>query len=216
MASNVEQAILIAEDDLVSRRTLEATLQRWGYRVVVTSDGTSAYEALCRDDAPPLAILDWMMPGMDGLAVCRTLRDSPIRRVPYIILLTAREDKADKVAGLDSGADDYIIKPFDRDELRARVQVGLRMVALQKSLADRVTELEEALKRVKQLQGLLPICCYCKKIRDDGNYWQQVDHYLTKHSDVRFSHCICPDCWRKEIEPQLQRAGIRGPGTPPA
>src|SRR5262245_39740491 len=128
MASNVQQAILIAEDDLVSRRTLEATLQKWGYRVIVTCDGISAHEALCRDDAPPLAILDWMMPGMDGLTVCCALRNSPGRRVPYIILLTARGDKADKVAGLDGGADDYIIKPFDREELRARVQVGLRMI----------------------------------------------------------------------------------------
>src|SRR5438552_1305890 len=119
MASNVEQAGLIAEDDRMTRPTLEANLQRWGYRVVVTCDGTSAYEALCRDDAPPLAILDWMMPGMDGVTVCRTLRHSPVRRVPYIILLTARGDQADKVAGLDGGADDYIIKPFDRDELRA-------------------------------------------------------------------------------------------------
>jgi sigma-B regulation protein RsbU (phosphoserine phosphatase) len=203
MASNVEQAILIAEDDLVSLRTLEATLHRWGYRVVVTCDGTSAYEALCRDDAPPLAILDWMMPGMDGITVCRTLRDSPIRRVPYIILLTARGDKADTVAGLDSGADDYIIKPFDRDELRARVQVGLRMVALQKSLADRVAELEEALKRVKQLQGLLPICCYCKRIRDDSNYWQRVEEYIASHTGARFSHGICPGCFESVVKPQL-------------
>jgi DNA-binding response OmpR family regulator len=203
MASNVEQAILIAEDDVVSRRTLEATLQKWGYRVVVTCDGTAAYEALCRDDAPPLAILDWMMPGLDGVAVCRALRDGPARRVPYIILLTARGDKADKVAGLDGGADDYIIKPFDRDELRARVQVGLRMVALRQSLADRVAELEEALTRVKQLQGLLPICCYCKRIRDDGNYWQRVEEYIAAHSDARFSHGICPGCFESVVKPQL-------------
>ena len=198
--------ILIAEDEPVSRRLLETTLHKWGYDVVVTADGRSALRALQAADAPRLAVLDWMMPEMDGVEVCRQLR-AELRRVPtYIILLTAKVGKESTVAGLDGGADDYITKPFDRDELRARLQVGRRMLELQRSLADRVHELEEALAQVKTLQGLLPICCYCKKIRDDHNYWQQVEGYIAARSAVNFSHAICPDCWHTEVEPQLQTA----------
>jgi CheY-like chemotaxis protein len=200
--------ILIAEDDPISRRTLEVTLQKWGHRVLVTSDGQAAYEALHRDHAPRLAILDWMMPLLDGLTVCRRLRTNPQRRSLYIILLTARGEKKDIVAGLESGADDYITKPFDRDELQARVNVGLRMVALQQSLAERVAELETALRRVKQLQGLLPICCYCKCIRNDDNYWQRVEEYIGEHSDARFSHGICPSCFETVVKAQLREQGV--------
>lgn len=200
--------VLIAEDDLVSRRTLEATLQKWGHHVVVTSDGAAALEALSQDGAPQLAILDWMMPSLDGVTVCRRLRERANRRPPYTILLTARGEKQDVIAGLDGGADDYIVKPFDRDELKARVEVGRRMVALQNSLADRVAELEQALARVKQLQGLLPICSYCKRIRNDGNYWQRVEEYIAAHSDAQFSHGICPTCFETVVKPQLPT----GPG----
>lgn len=200
--------ILIAEDDPVSRRTLEVILQRWGHRVVVTSDGQAALETLNRDDAPPLAILDWMMPNVDGLTICRRLRDNPAKRSTYIILLTARGDKRDIVAGLDSGADDYITKPFDRDELQARVNVGLRMIDLQQRLAERVAELEAALKRVNQLQGLLPICCYCKCIRNDNNYWQRVEEYIGEHSGAQFSHGICPNCFETVVKEQLREQGV--------
>src|SRR4029434_1546856 len=99
----------------------------------------------------------------------------------------------------------YIVKPFEREELHARVQVGFRMLELQAALADRVRELEEALARVKQLQGLLPICSYCKKVRDDQNYWQQVETYIEGHSDAQFTHGICPDCRQKFVEPELDR-----------
>jgi phosphoserine phosphatase RsbU/P len=200
--------ILIAEDDPISRRTLEITLQKWGHRALVTCDGQAAFEALCREDAPRLAILDWMMPHLDGLTVCRRLREDSAKRSTYIILLTARGEKHDIVAGLDSGADDYITKPFDRDELQARVNVGLRMVALQQNLAERVAQLEDALKRVKQLQGLLPICCYCKCIRNDDNYWQRVEEYIGEHSDARFSHGICPNCFETVVKAQLREQGL--------
>jgi sigma-B regulation protein RsbU (phosphoserine phosphatase) len=204
--------ILIAEDDPISRRTLEITLQRWGHRVLVTNDGQSAYEALSREDAPQLAVIDWMMPHLDGLTICRRLRENAAKRSTYIILLTARGEKKDIVAGLESGADDYITKPFDRDELQARVNVGLRMVSLQQSLAERVVELEAALKRVKQLQGLLPICCYCKAIRNDDNYWQRVEEYIGEHSDTRFSHGICPKCFETVVKAQLREQGVSTEG----
>ncbi len=202
--------ILIADDDAVSRRMLEATLQKLGYVTVVTGNGAEAWTLLQDEEAPRLAILDWMMPGLDGLEVCRRARAAPRTPPPYIILLTTRDSRADVVAGLDAGADDYMAKPFDREELRARVGVGVRMVELQQSLADRLRDLEDALARVKQLQGLLPICSYCKKIRDDRNYWNQVETYISAHSEAQFSHGICPDCFEKFVRPQLDEAGEDG------
>jgi sigma-B regulation protein RsbU (phosphoserine phosphatase) len=197
--------VLIAEDDTVSRRLLETMLTRWGYEVVVTCDGTAAWEALQSQDAPALAILDWMMPGMDGIEVCRRVRSTPTATPPYLILLTAKGRREDIVTGLQAGANDYVTKPPDREELRARMQVGIRMVELQQNLADRVQALEEALARVKQLQGLLPICSYCKKIRGDQNYWQQVESYISEHSEAQFSHSICPDCYETLVKPELDQ-----------
>lgn len=197
--------ILIAEDDVVSRRLLEATLVRWGYQVVAARDGREAWNVLQGEEPPPLAILDWMMPNMDGLEVCRQARRFQSATPPYLIILTAKGRGADVVTGLQAGANDYVVKPFDREELRARVQVGMRVVELQQSLADRVRALEDALARVKRLQGLLPICSYCKKIRDDQNYWQQVETYIAEHSEARFSHSICPACYTAEVKPQLDR-----------
>jgi DNA-binding response OmpR family regulator len=207
--------ILIAEDDVVSRRLLQATLLKWHYEVVVTCDGTTAWDILQRPDAPPLAILDWMMPGMDGTEVCRRARHASLSTPPYLILLTAKGRREDIVTGLRSGADDYVMKPFDREELRARVQVGIRILELQHSLADRVKALEEALARVKLLQGLLPICSYCKKIRDDQNYWQQVENYISQHSEAQFSHSICPDCYERRVKPELdQLRRLQGHASP--
>lgn len=197
--------ILIAEDDPVSRCFLEATLVKAGYEVTVTCDGHQAWEALQRD-APAIAILDWMMPGIDGVEVCRRARAIQSRTPTYLILLTAKSEKGDIVQGLDAGADDYVTKPFDRRELRARINVGLRLSELQRNLADRIDDLEAALTRVKQLQGLLPICSYCKKVRDDQNYWQQVDSYISKHSEVEFSHSICPICYDRLIEPHSRKS----------
>jgi DNA-binding response OmpR family regulator len=205
--------VLIAEDEAVSRRSLERTLASWGYDVVLAVDGDEAWRVLSAPEAPQLVVLDWVMPGLDGPEVCRRVRAEASRSPAYIIMLTARSDRADLVAGLQAGADDYVVKPFDRSELRARLQVGARVVQLQLSLADRVRDLEEALSRVKQLQGLLPICAYCKKVRDDQNYWQQVEQYVTDRSEARFSHSICPSCYDAHIRPELNslRAAAGGP-----
>ena len=132
--------VLIAEDDPVSRRLLEATLTKWGYGVVTCSDGAEAWRTLQREGTPPLVILDWMMPGMDGVEVCRKVRERPHDPLVYIILLTAKGRSEDVVAGLEAGADDYIVKPFDREELHARVRAGTRVLDLQQKLADRVRE----------------------------------------------------------------------------
>ena len=197
--------ILVAEDQAVSRHILIANLRKWGYDVMAVEDGTLAWKALQSAEAPQLVILDWLMPGMDGIEICRQFREKPQERPTYLILLTARRGAEDKVRGLQSGADDYITKPFNREELRARVQVGIRVLERQDALAQRVRELEEALSRVKTLQGLLPICSYCKKIRNDRNYWQQVEGYISDHSEAQFSHGICPECYARFVQPELER-----------
>jgi PAS domain S-box-containing protein len=142
--------ILVAEDDPVSRRILEATLTRWGHDPVVVKDGTEAWRVMQGSSAPTLAILDWMMPGMDGLEVCTKVRERGDARPAYIIFLTAKRSRTDHVAGLQAGADDYILKPFDAEELRARVQVGMRVLKLQQSLIERVDDLQAALRRVSE------------------------------------------------------------------
>ena len=189
--------ILVAEDEPVSRRALEATLCRWGFSCVTVENGAEAWRVLQAPSPPRLLILDWMMPELDGIEVVARVRSSPENRAAYVILLTGRDSRSDIVRGLEAGADDYITKPFHPAELRARVKVGVRVLGLQEALAARVSDLEEALSRVKRLQGLLPICSYCKKIRDDQNYWQQVDAYITEHTEVAFSHGICPECYAR-------------------
>jgi sigma-B regulation protein RsbU (phosphoserine phosphatase) len=189
--------ILIAEDDLTSRSILAAVLTKAGHEVVETVDGAAAWAALQRPDASRLAILDWMMPAMDGLEVVRRVRALRPERPPYIIVLTAKGAKADIVTGLNAGADDYLTKPFDAGELRARVEVGRRMVETRDALAAKVEELGHALDHIKTLRGIVPICASCKKIRDDKGYWNQVEVYVRDHTEARFSHGICPECMKR-------------------
>jgi CheY-like chemotaxis protein len=196
--------ILIAEDDPVSRVVLTTNLVNWGHEVVSAVNGLEAWRASQEEDAPRLAIFDWMMPEMEGPEVCRRMRASPATIPPYIILLTARQGTNEVVEGMQAGADDYLTKPYHRDELRVRVQVGVRMIELQTKLADRIGELEEALDRVKRLQGIIPICGYCKKIRDDHDYWQNVESYIATHSEAEFSHSVCPSCFSEVVKPQLE------------
>ena len=140
--------ILIAEDDLTTLRILEAKLVKWGYEVVSAANGKEAWEMLQSEDVPKLAVLDWMMPEMDGIEVCQKMRQVETSVPTYTILLTARKGKKDVVKGLQAGADDYIAKPFDLDELRARIEVGRRVVKLQTELVER-----EKLQGVIEMAG---------------------------------------------------------------
>jgi sigma-B regulation protein RsbU (phosphoserine phosphatase) len=169
----------------------------WGFSVVTAEDGEAALAILESDDAPPLAIVDWMMPKMDGLEVCARVRKHSNRPYVYLVLLTAKSQKEEIAAGLQAGADDYVIKPFDPDELRARLTVGQRVVELERVLARKVSDLETALSDVRKLQGLLPICMYCKSVRDDQDYWHQIDAYIHQETGTDFSHSICPQCMSK-------------------
>ena len=139
--------ILVAEDDPVSRTLISSRLAKWGYDVVITHDGAEAMAVLRGRDAPSLAILDWSMPGMDGLEICRRLRDA--ERTTYIILLTAHGSKENIIEGLRAGADDYLIKPFHAEELQARILVGWRVIKAQETLTNRVQALETAASEIR-------------------------------------------------------------------
>jgi sigma-B regulation protein RsbU (phosphoserine phosphatase) len=201
--------ILVAEDDTILRRLLEATLTRSGYEVVLAEDGRKALEILCAEDPPRLAILDWMMPEVDGLEVCRRTRASEKKQYVYVIILTAKGRREDIIEGLEAGADDYLTKPFDPHELRSRVRSGERILALQTALGDKVRELEAALAQVEQLQGLLPICMHCKRIRDEHQSWHRIETYIQEHSEARFTHSLCQECLERHYPEAAASAAQR-------
>ncbi|MFH1476437.1 MAG: response regulator transcription factor [Verrucomicrobiota bacterium] len=195
--------ILIAEDNLTHQLMLKSVFSELGYDPVVTGNGLEACEIMLKPDAPKMAIIDWMMPGMEGAEVCRKIKAAKSYEPLYLIILTSRDKPEDLVKGLQAGANDYMVKPYNAEELKARVGVGRRFVELQTMLTDRIKELEKAQTHIKTLQGILPICTYCKKIRDDKQYWQQVEAYVTEHSQAQFSHSICPECHEKFVRPAL-------------
>ena len=190
--------ILIADDDRMSTTMLARTLEGWGFEVVVAHDGAAAWDCLTATPPPALAVIDWEMPGLSGIELCQRVRSTPLPSPVYVILLTARSSRQDLVAGLEAGADDYLTKPFDPDELRARIHVGQRTLAL--------------IANIKRLTGLLPICSYCKRIRSDDDYWEQVESYITDHTDALFSHGICPSCLTKAMEDMDEPAPISPKG----
>jgi len=192
--------ILIADDDPISRRLALRALDGCGAEVDCAEDGHVAWQRVLARTQSTMLILGCMTPVVDGLDLCRRVRRSPALPPLHLIIVTSAADTADVTAGLDAGADDYMVKPFKPEELKARVQVGMRIVALQEGMATRLSELEHALASVKQLRGLLPMCSYCKKIRVDDKYWQQLESYLTERSDAEFTHGICPECFPAALE----------------
>jgi CheY-like chemotaxis protein len=200
--------VLVADDLDVNRKLLRSLLVPEGYEVIEAGNGREAFAVLSECRRPMVGLIDWEMPLLEGVEVCREARLVNPRTPLFLILVTVRDTKKDVVTGLEAGANDYITKPFDKTELLARVKIGTQMVQLQQTLTERVEELKEALLNVKQLSGLLPICSYCKKIRDDQNYWQQVESYVGQHSDAKFSHSICPQCYEDIIKPQMVQLGV--------
>jgi len=190
--------VLIADDDKVTLNVLNDVLTRAGYDVITATDGEQAWKKL-QQSPVQLAVLDWLMPGMEGIEICQRAAKEPKLANRYFILLTGKDKTDDLVVGLQSGASDYLRKPFNEAELLARVEVGMRFIKLQKKLAERVEEMERALATVRRLEGLLPICSYCKRIRNEQDYWERVDNYISQHANVRFSHNICPDCYEKHV-----------------
>lgn len=171
----------------------------------VARTGTQALEA-ARVEAPDLILLDVGLPDLDGYAVCQRLKADPACAKVPVIFLTSRDEPEDVVRGFEAGGVDYITKPFEALEMQARVSCHLA----QKRWADAeralIAELEAALAEVRTLSGLIPICAWCKQVRDDSGYWQQVEHYVAAHSKAKFSHGVCPDCLPK-LKAQFELEG---------
>jgi phosphoserine phosphatase RsbU/P len=184
--------ILVADDSTVCRAMLGVTLKTLGHEVVPARDGEEAWDRL-RQEHFPLVISDWLMPGVDGLELCRLVRRRDTGKYQYFILLTSQDDRASYLQAMESGVDDFLGKPMDEEQLRARIGVAERILGLQ--------------SEVKVLTGLLPICMYCKKIRDDADYWQQLESYISQRSHAEFRHAVCPPCYDEHLLPFLQQFG---------
>jgi DNA-binding response OmpR family regulator len=176
--------VLVADDDAVVRTLLGDILRRAGYEPILAVNGREALAQIHRQEIP-LLITDWQMPDIDGPELCRRLREPSRKVYTYAILLTSLSGKARYLEGLEAGADDFITKPVDPEQLVARLKVGERIVGLQKDM--------------RRMEGLLSICSYCKKIRE-GKDWVAVDDYVGRKTATTFSHSLCPDCMKKQIE----------------
>ncbi len=186
--------VLVAEDDPALCELLSTLIESWGYEVVTAHDGKQAWQIINSDSPPRLIILDWLMPHLSGLEICRRIKKKTTVNLPYLLLLTSMDSRENLIEGLKAGADDYVTKPFDINELEARINVGRRVIKLQDTLNNRLTELQNVLDHVKTLQGIIPICSHCHKIRNDEESWQLIEQYLSEHTNAQFSHGICPEC----------------------
>lgn len=183
--------ILAVEDDAVARAVLRQALRRLGHDVVEASDGDHAWEVLQSDPAR-VVVSDWMMPKSDGLELCRRIRSRTGVEYIYFILLTGRDATSENQnEAADAGVDDFLTKPLDLSELWMRLRVAERIL--------RYTT------QVRQLEQMLPICSYCKKIRDDQNYWQQIEGYISERTGSDFSHSVCPECYQRVLVPELEK-----------
>jgi phosphoserine phosphatase RsbU/P len=181
--------IIVAEDDPVSRARVTAILKALGHEAEVCANGNEAWEAFDREPARVI-ISDWMMPGLDGLELCKKVRERPKTEYTYFILVTAEHTaEEDYDNAIRADVDDFLIKPLDRGAIWRRLRVAERILTF-------ATE-------IRQLKTLIPICMYCKKIRDDSDYWEQMEHYIHEHTGSDFSHGICPECYAKVMESEF-------------
>lgn len=182
--------ILTVEDDPVARRILTQAISHLGHETVQASDGLEAWRVF---QANPVRVVvsDWMMPNSDGLDLCREIRKRAHAEYTYFILLTGREaTDGNRSEAADAGVDDFLTKPLNLSELWTRLRVAERILRYA--------------TQVSQLEQLLPICSYCKKIRDDQNYWQQIEGYITERTGSDFSHSVCPDCYQRVVIPEIE------------
>lgn len=183
--------VLVAEDDPVSADVIRLRLESWGYEPVLAGDGRRALEILKSEPRIRLAILDWMMPVMDGIDVIRHLREDVTGGYVYVIMLTSMTGKKSFLEAMEAGADDFMTKPFDPDEMKARLGAARRVLSIH--------------SRVSRLEQLLPICMYCKKIRSPVSEWEVLESYIESRTGSGFTHSICPTCYEARIRPQLER-----------
>lgn len=181
--------VLAVEDDAVARRVLCQALKHLGYDVASAVDGEDAWTQL-QDDPMRIVVSDWMMPGMDGLELCRRIRARDKEDYVYFVLLTGKDaTQENQREAADAGVDDFLTKPLNANELWMRLRVAARILNYTQQL--------------QQLEGMMPIFSYCKKIRDDKNYWQQTEGYINERTGSEFSHSIYPDCYDRVIVPEL-------------
>ncbi len=206
--------ILVADDDPVVRRVIQRAIEEDGWAVQLAADGHEAWRAIEGADPPRIVVLDWSMPGIDGIDICRRVRGRAGVSYVYLLMLTARADKDDVVRALDSGADDYLVKPFHPEELRSRIRAAERIIDLESALEERVRELEAERKHSAQLEGLLPICMHCKRIRNEGGagvqQWEPLEQYIGERSEATFTHSLCDECLEKFYPDEA--AKLRGRG----
>jgi DNA-binding response OmpR family regulator len=188
--TSISVKILTVEDDIVARTVLGRALRRLGHEILEAGDGESAWAVLQKEPVR-VVVSDWMMPRMNGLDLCRKVRGRVGDEYVYFILLTSSDATEDNQrSAADAGVDDFLTKPLDLNELWTRLRVAERIL--------RYT------RQVRQLEELMPICSYCKKIRDDQNYWQQIEGYINERTGSEFSHSVCPDCYTRVIVPELE------------
>ena len=188
--------ILIAEDEAVSRTLVKAVLETSGHRVTAVGDGREAWVSW-QASKPRLIVSDWQMPVTDGLDLCRQVRGARTDSYTYFILLTGRTGRENFLEAMAAGVDDFMAKPVDAGELKARVQVAERILGLRQEL--------------HFLEGLLPICSYCKRIRSGESSWVPLERFVKEHTEVEFTHGICAQCYTEHVQPQLDELDVAGP-----
>ncbi len=195
--------ILVVEDDAVARTVARAALRRLEHEVLEARDGEEAWAMLRQHEDVRVVVSDWVMPQGDGLDLCRRVRGSGRPDYQYFILVTSRDaSEENRLAAADAGVDDFLTKPLQLPELWMRLRVAERILGYS--------------RQVQQLQELLPMCSYCKKIRDDRNYWQQLEGYLSARTGFDFSHSVCPDCHQRVVVPEMEKLKASlAPRTPP-
>ncbi|HZZ19183.1 MAG TPA: response regulator [Opitutaceae bacterium] len=183
--------VLAVEDDNVSRAILKRALEGLGHEVIQARDGEEAW-TLWLSEKPRVVVSDWQMPKLDGLKLCRRFREMQGQDYVYFILLTSSHPSAhNRRAASEAGVDDFLTKPIDVSAMWMRLRVAERIL--------------KYTTQVHQLEEMMPMCSYCKKIRDDKNYWQQIESYINERTGTEISHSVCPECYQRVVVPELER-----------
>lgn len=191
--------ILIVDDDPEVLFATARIVSAQGYHVLEADTGAACLE-IAKKEHPDLILLDVVLPDIYGTEVCKQIKGDPSLKNTFVIMISAlKKASNDQADGLDTGADGYIARPISNRELQARINAWVRILRAERERDRLIVELQQALDKVKVLSGLLPICSYCKNIRDDKGYWNRIEAYLQKHSDATFSHSICKTCAKKHF-----------------
>ena len=181
--------VLIAEDDPIALQILKIALQKMGHTVTSKPNGQDAWNFF-QERPVNIVVSDWDMPGLDGLEFCRQIRDSAKASYTYFILLTGKNSAEEMTEAMDEGVDDFLPKPLNESTLSSRMRVAERII--------------DFYQQIRELKTIIPICSYCKKIRNDDDYWQRLENFLELNLNKDISHSICPECYDKHVEPQFK------------